>query len=60
MGLIDGARPEDDGRQTGRLEQAAKELRDLMAFIPIWLDSISMRRALVLKRSSDNTIPAGE
>ncbi len=42
------------------MSELDKELRDLMAFIPIWLDSISMRRALVLKRSSDNTIPAGE
>ena len=38
------------------MSELDKELRDLMAFIPIWLDSISMRRALVLKRSSDNTI----
>ena len=28
----------------------------LLAFIPIWLDSISLRRALVLKRSSDNAV----
>ncbi len=31
-----------------------KELRDLVAFVPIWLDSISNRRALLLKRSFDD------
>ena len=30
-----------------------RQLRDLMAFTPIWLDSISNRRALLLKRGSD-------
>ena len=38
------------------MSELDKELRDLMAFIPIWLDSISMRRALVLKRTVDHTI----
>ena len=28
-------------------------LRDLMAFVPLWLDGIEMRRALLLKRSSE-------
>ncbi len=41
------------------MSELDKELRDLMAFIPIWQDSISMRRALVLKRSVDNTIRSG-
>jgi hypothetical protein len=41
------------------MSEIDKELRDLMAFIPIWLDSISMRRALVLRRSSDDSIGAG-
>ena len=31
-----------------------KELRDLVAFVPIWLESISNRRALLLKRSFDD------
>lgn len=41
------------------MSEIDKELRDLMAFIPIWLDSISMRRALVLRRSTDESIGAG-
>lgn len=30
-----------------------KELRDFVAFVPIWLDSIGKRRALLLKRSAE-------
>lgn len=37
-----------------------KELRDLVAFVPIWLESIGNRRALLLKRSFDEAnAPAG-
>ena len=32
-----------------------KELRDLVAFVPIWLESIGNRRALLLKRSFDDS-----
>lgn len=42
-------------RMTRLVTEIDKELRDLMTFIPIWLDSISMRRALVLKKSPDST-----
>ena len=36
-----------------------KTLRDLMAFVPLWLDGIEMRRALLLKRSVDAKGPLG-
>ncbi|MEM1180566.1 MAG: hypothetical protein AAGM22_19630 [Acidobacteriota bacterium] len=36
-----------------------KTLRDLMAFVPLWLDGIEMRRALLLKRSVDAKDPVG-
>jgi len=41
-------------RMVELMNEIDNELRDLMAFIPIWLDSISMRRALLLKRTSSN------
>ena len=44
-------------RMTHLMTEIDKELRDLMAFIPIWLDSISLRRALVLKKAPDGDLP---
>jgi hypothetical protein len=41
-------------RMVELMNEIDNELRDLMAFIPIWLDSISMRRALLLKRTGSN------
>ena len=40
-------------RMAALMLEIDRELRDLMAFVPIWLESISNRRALLLKRSSD-------
>lgn len=36
--------------------QMDKELQDLVAFVPLWLDSIEKRRALLLKRGSDGQL----
>ena len=54
------------GRMAELLNKIDKELRDLVAFVPIWLESIGQRRALLLKRSveggpdeelSEDTVP---
>ncbi|MEM6795494.1 MAG: hypothetical protein AAF725_16065 [Acidobacteriota bacterium] len=37
-------------RLLGDIDQT---LRDLMAFVPLWLDGIEMRRALLMRRSSE-------
>ena len=40
-------------RMVELMEQIDQELRDLVAFVPIWLDSIDKRRALLLRRGTD-------
>lgn len=40
------------------MTQIDKELQDLVAFVPLWLDSIEKRRALLLKRGSDGHMDA--
>jgi len=40
--------------------QIDKELRDLVAFVPIWLDSIEKRRALLLRREPAEGIASGQ
>jgi hypothetical protein len=40
--------------------QIDKELRDLVAFVPIWLDSIEKRRALLLRREPSEGIAPGQ
>jgi hypothetical protein len=39
------------GRMARFLSEIDKTLRDLVAFVPLWLDGIEMRRALLLKRA---------
>lgn len=39
------------GRMARFLGEIDKTLRDLVAFVPLWLDGIEMRRALLLKRA---------
>lgn len=40
------------------MTQIDKELRDLVAFVPLWLDSIEKRRALLLRREPSEGAPA--
>jgi hypothetical protein len=40
------------GRMVSFLVEIDKTLRDLVAFVPLWLDGIEMRRALLLKRGA--------
>ncbi|MEM7352969.1 MAG: hypothetical protein AAF657_19385 [Acidobacteriota bacterium] len=40
------------GRMVGLLREIDTELQDMSAFIPIWLDGITKRRALLLKSST--------
>ena len=40
-------------RVAARLEEIDTVLRDLVAFIPIWIEAVEKRRALLLKRSLD-------
>src|SRR5262249_45669967 len=37
----------------GLLDELDRSLQDLMTFIPIWLDNIEKRRALLLRRSAE-------
>ncbi len=42
------------GRQiAARLEEIDTVLRDLVAFVPLWIEAVEKRRALLLKRSLD-------
>lgn len=43
------------GRMASFLGEIDKTLRDLVAFVPLWLDGIEMRRALLLKRGLQET-----
>src|SRR4029079_15911778 len=36
-----------------RLEEIDTVLRDLVAFVPLWVEAVEKRRALLLKRSID-------
>ncbi len=40
-------------RMVSLLSEIDRTLRDLHAFVPLWLDGIEMRRALLLKRNSE-------
>jgi len=35
------------------LDELDRSLQDLMTFVPIWLDNIEKRRALLLRRSAE-------
>lgn len=47
------------GRMARFLSEIDKTLRDLVAFVPLWLDGIEMRRALLLKRAGITEPGAG-
>lgn len=40
-------------RMASLLEELDRSLQDLMTFVPIWLDNIEKRRALLLRRSAE-------
>lgn len=40
-------------RMSAQMEEIDKALRDLLAFIPLWLEAIEKRRALLLRRSAE-------
>jgi len=42
------------GRLSALIGEVDTHLRDLIAFVPLWIDSITKRRALLLRRSRDD------
>ncbi|MEM8930444.1 MAG: hypothetical protein AAGE94_04685 [Acidobacteriota bacterium] len=47
------------GRMARLMAEIDQGLRDLVAFVPLWLDGIEMRRALLLKRNVESKQTAG-
>jgi hypothetical protein len=47
-------------RVTGLIDDIERLLQDLVAFVPLWLEAVEKRRALLLKRSSEEKGEDGE
>ncbi len=47
-------------RMAALMTEIDKYLRDLIAFVPLWLEGIERRRALILRRTSDGTVEGPE